>query len=338
MSLPISVTPGDYTPGARTTLEFAAAVINATWEQANLKYADFEVKMANIGSWLNPSSPPAMTSATTAAPTVVEPSVTIPATVDTADILDTFDTKYNELVTLLVNKFTAFQNTYFPNDATTYAAAEAWIEGAIANPASGLPASVAAQIWEDDRSRILADKTRAQDAVFQTFAARRFPLPSGAAANAVLQVEQKAQDALAESSRKVAVMSVEQMRFVIDKAISMRQSAMQAAVQYIQALASGPDMASRVVGIGYDAQSKLISAVSQFYGARTEAVKLTTMVTQHNTDLSQEAAKANLQAELTIIEAKLKALLGEAQAIAQMATSMFNNLHADAGTRYNVSA
>ena len=40
---------------------------------------------------------------------------------------------------------------------------------------------------------------------------------------------------------------------------------------------------------------------------------------------------------MTIIEDRLKALLTEIQAFAQIATSLFNNLHASSGTGYNVS-
>jgi hypothetical protein len=335
--LPVTVTPGNYTPGAQTTLDFAASVINATWEQANLKYTDFEVKIANLGSWLDPASPPTMSASSTAPATVAEPVVSIPENIDTANILNVFDTQYQALVAMLVSKFTTFQADYFPNDATTYAVAESWIGEALANPAVGLPDAVAGQIWGDDQARILGDKGRATDALLQQFAARRYPLPPGAVAAATLQLERKAQDEIAESSRKVAILSVEQMRFVIEKALSMRGAAMSSALEYIKALVSAPDISSRMTGVGYDAQAKLISAASQFYNARTEARKLTAMMEQHNTDLAQEAVKANLQAELTIIEDKLKALLAEAQATAQMATSMFNNLHADAGTKYAVT-
>ena len=44
----VSVTPGNYTPGAQTALDMTAAVINATWEQANAKAADFEDKIDAI--------------------------------------------------------------------------------------------------------------------------------------------------------------------------------------------------------------------------------------------------------------------------------------------------
>ena len=96
-------------------------------------------------------------------------------------------------------------------------------------------------------------------------------------------------------------------------------------------------MASRVVNIGYDAQSKLIGAASQFYGARTEAARLATQNEQFNVTSAMQAAEKNQIKDLTLIEDKLKALLTEATAFAQMATSMYNNLHASAGTSYSVS-
>lgn len=107
-----------------------------------------------------------------------------------------------------------------------------------------------------------------------------------------------------------------------------------AAGEYIKALASGPEMATRLIGVGYDAQSKLISSVSQFYGARTEAAKLTSSVQVQNANFAQETATKNQMADLEVIGDKLKALLTEAQAMATMATSLFNNLHTGA----NVSA
>ena len=248
-----------------------------------------------------------------------------------------FDTKYAELVTMLSDKFVSFRNTYFPNDAADYAAVEAWIQGAVANPNSGLPVAVQQQITADDQARILSDTTRASDAVLQTFAARRFPLPPGAAASAVLQIQQKSQDAMAESSRKITMASVDMMKFAVEKSVGLRQLAMNEAIEYVKAIASAPEMASRLVGIGYDAQSKLISAASQFYSARTDVQKLISSVGEFNVTTALEAATKNQASDLTLIEDRLKALLTECQALAQLATSLFNNLHASAGTSYSAS-
>lgn len=230
---------------------------------------------------------------------------------------------------MLADKFTAFRNTYFPDEQATYNAAEDWLQAALANP-HGLDPSVEAQILTDDKDRVLGEAARASDTVLAQFATRRFPLPPGAAASAVLQINQKAQDEIAATSRKIVVASIEQMRWVIGQTLALRQSAMDAAVKYITALASGPEMASRLVNVGYDAQSKLISAASQFYNSRIAAAEASAKVSQFNVGTALQAAEKNQAAELTLIEDRLKALLTECQAIAQMATSLFNNVHASA--------
>lgn len=425
----ISVPSGNFTPGAQFSINSIAAVINAAWEQGNSKANSFSAKLDAITDeatgWLSTQAAPSISAGTVAAtgltpaeltaptaveavavdapaavgvvdaPTILEPAVTIPASQSAGDVIDLFDSKYLELVALLSDKFTAFRTTYFPDEATAYTAAEDWLQAAIANPDSALPPTVAAQIVTDDRDRILSDAARASDTVLAQFAARRFPLPPGAAAAATLEIQNKAQDEIAATWRKVALASIEQMRFVIQQVMGLRQSAMDSAIKYITALASGPEMASRLVGIGYDAQSKLISAASQFYNSRITAAEvvaktqqfnvtkalqeeelaakvgqfnvsteldagfknaeLTTKVQQFNVTSGLQgaelvskvgqfnvssaltAAEKNQSAEMTLIEDRLKALLTECQAIAQMATSLFNNIHASAGTSYNVS-
>lgn len=309
-----------------------AELINASWDQAIGKQSAFETKISNAaGTYLDETTPPSMTAAQVSPiPTVAEPAVDIPATASTTDIMNLYDTKYLELVQLLSDKFVAFRTTYFPDEQNAYTAAEDSLQAALASN-TYIPAAVQDQIFTDERDRVLAEADRAQADVLATFANRRFPLPPGAATSAVLQIQQTAQDKIAEAGRKITAMSVEQYRFVVEKTLGLREKAMDAAIDYIKALASGPDMASRLINVGYDAQSKLISAAASFYNARTEAAKLTHSAYQHNADLTQDAAKENLRSELTIIEDKLRALLAEAQALAQMATSLFNNLHAQAG-------
>ena len=56
----VSVPTGNFTPGARATLEFPAALINAAWNQANAKFELFEYKMGLVtntggrGGWMMP--------------------------------------------------------------------------------------------------------------------------------------------------------------------------------------------------------------------------------------------------------------------------------------------
>ena len=336
----ISVTPGNYTPGAQSSLDAMAAVINAAWEQGNLKSDDFTAKIDAITDeatgWLSTQAAPHITGGTVTAPNVIEPNVTIPESQSAGDVMTLFDAKYAEMVAMLADKFTAFRAAYFPDESATYSAAESWLSAALANPNGGLPAAVQAQLLTEDKDRITADAVRASDAVIQSFAARRFPLPSGQAASAVLQIQQKAQEEIAGSSRKLTGLSVDMMRFAVEKTLGLRQVAMGAAVDYIKAIAS-PDSVSQLVNIGYDAQSKLISAASQFYNSRTSVAELTAKVAQFNVSSGIDVAAKNQASDLTLIEDRLKALLTEAQALAQMATSLFNNVHASAGTSYSVS-
>lgn len=307
-------------------------VINAAWNKGLELKTEYATKVNNATTgFLDTINAPHVGAGSVTVPTIDEPNVSIPATIDTSEILNTYDTKYLELVQLLSDKFTAFRTSFFPDEGAAYVAAEDWLQAALTNPESGLPQTVQDQIFGDDQARILGDKVRAQDAVVAQFAARRFPLPPDVAANAVLQIEQKAQDELAESSRKVAMMSVEMQKFSVEKMLGLRGMAMDSAIKYITALASGPDMASRVIGIGYDAQSKLISAASAFYNARTQAKETIAKVAQYNNSTALEAAVKNQAADLSLIEDKMKALLAEAQSLAQMATALLNNVHASAG-------
>lgn len=333
---------GSPTPGVNlyqlpnASMQVLEDIINATWSEGQTTKADFSAKIATaLSGFLDITAAPHISAGTVTVPTISEPSVTIPTSVTVDDVYSKWSTEYLNLATWLDGKFTTFRNTYFPDENVAYTACEDWLQAAIANPDAGLPPAVAAQIWGDDAARILSDKTRAQDAVIAQFASRRFPLPPDAAASAVLQIEQKAQDEMAESSRKVAIMSVEMQKFNVESLLKLRDIAMRDAVEYVKALVSAPEMTSRLSNIGYDAQSKLISSVSSYYGARTEATKVMSAVAQYNNSTALDAAVKNQMADLTMIEDKLKALLAEAQSIAQMTTALFNNINVSASLQAN---
>lgn len=330
----------DANPASAFTSGALKSVIETAWNSGSVVGNVYMDKMAAIngtGGYLDTVGTPTVTAGTVGAPTLNEPAVNIPSTVDTTGIYGEYKTQYLELVALLSDKYSAFQASYFPNDSADYTAVQSWLEAAVANPNAGLPLAVQQQMLEDDRGRILAEATRATEEVLGSFAARRYPLPPGAAASAVLQIQQKAQDGIAESSRKIAIMAVEQMKFAVEKLINCRQMAMTSAMDYIKALASGPDMAGRLVNIGYDAQSKLISSASQFYNSRISAQELAAKVSQFNVSTGLEAAAKNQAAELSLVEQRIKSLLSEAQVLATITASLFNNVHASAGTGYSAS-
>lgn len=325
---PLYTTPGGTTylvpgPGA----EAIEQIINATWTEAQTNKAEFTAKLATaLNGFLDTTASPHVAAGSVAIPSITEPAVNIPTTQSAGDVITEFGTQRLAIVAELIQKFSDFRTTYFPDESNAYVAAENWLQAAIADP-SGLPATIVAQIFGDDQARILSDKTRAQDAVISQFAGRRFPLPPDVAASAVMQIEQKAQDELAESSRKIALLSVEMQKFNVEKLLGLRGVAMDSAIKYISALASGQDIASKVIGVGYDAQSKLISSAATFYNARTQAAETMSKVAQYNNSAQLEADAKNQMADLQMVENKLRALLTDCEVIGRAMTALYNNLH-----------
>ena len=170
------------------------------------------------------------------------------------------------------------------------------------------------------------------DAILSTFAARRFPLPPGAAASAVLQVQQKSQEAVADSARKLMVAAIENAKFSVSKSMDLRKLAMDSTAEYIKAIVSGNSQTAQMLNTGYDAQSKMISAITGYYNARIDAAKARAQVEQFNVSKTFDKDVKNLDVDIALVTERVKLLLTEAQALAQIATSLFNNLNVSANT------
>jgi len=307
-------------------------LVNATWNLALTQSNALSSKIAAItaaAGMFDPGNAPLVTTSTVGVPSITAPSVTIPSSITVPQIFADFKTEYLDLATWLTNQFTGWISTYAPNNQALYTAGESSLLAAIQSD-TYIPASTQAQIWGDDSARILADSNRAQDAVVAQFASRRFPLPADVSASAILQMQQKTQDLQAESSRKIAIMSVDQYKWVVGQIVAQRDLVLKYALEYTKTVTASPEIISKMMGIGYDIQTKLISAAAQFYNADAQAKEVIAKVGQFNTSTALEADKLNQASKLTIIEDNLKALLGEVAAIAQQATALFNNLHVQA--------
>jgi len=314
------------------------AAVNSTWALGLDNRTNVMDKITAIVADLQDTlNTPTMTAASVTPASVEEPLVDIPSSVTSADIYAEFEAQYTELIVKFEAMRAAFITEKFPTEQTTYMLGENWISAAMANPNVGLPPTVAAQIFGDDAARILTDADRASDAVMSQFAARGFPLPPDAALSAVLQIQQKAQDLTAESSRKIAIASVEMQKWLVEKILSLRDMALKSILDYVKVSSLGPDIASKLVPVGYDAQAKLISAVSAYYNARTGAKELTFKGAQHNADMIQDAAAQNLKSEMMMVTEWVKAILTEVQTMSQMATALFNNIHAQTSLGVNNS-
>ncbi len=307
-------------------------LINATWNLALTKSDEVSAKTAAITAgdgMFDPDLAPTVTAGSVTVPTITAPPVNIPANIDVPDLYLEFADQYLEIASWLTTQYTTWISTYAPNNQALYAAGESSLLSAIQSN-SYIPASVQAQIFGDETARTIADSGRAQDAIVAQFASRRFPLPADVSASAILQIQQKTQDLQAESSRKIAIMSVEQYKFIVQQIAGYRDIVLKNANEYTRALASAPDTASKMMGIGYDVQTKLISSAAQFYNADAQAKEVIAKVGEYNASIAFDAGKANQASKLTISEYNLKALLGEIASVSQQATALLNNLHVQA--------
>jgi len=324
------------------SMQVMEAVINATWDLANIKSSSASAKFAAAASdFLDTTAAPTVSTGEVDTPLVTAPNVHIPETLDVADVSSVYTAEYQQLMQVLETKFAEFIATRFPDDAENYAKVEAWLVDALEN--GGLAADTEDRIYDSQRSAILEESSRAADTVLATFAARRYPVPPGAALGAVREIQQKAQSEVAKAGGQLAAIKVDMQKFTVEKLIGLRQLALASAAEYIKALVAAPEISSKVANIGYDAQAKLIAAAADFYRADIAAADLTSKVGQFNVTTALEAATKNQASQLAIIDAKLKALLAEAAAVAQEATSLFNNLNvstsmsANGGTNVSTS-
>jgi hypothetical protein len=324
MAFGTTIDPGDI----ESPLVLLNQVIDATWTEAGAKSSAYTAKVdAATGSYLDIDQAPQIADqANITAPTVTAPAVDIPATVD--DSVELYKVQYQEMMDELTARMTVFIGTHFPDESAGFAKAQEWLQDALDNPEdSGIPAAVRDAVFEDERTRILSDAERAKSSVLGAFASRGFPLPPGQAAGAIIEIERKAQGEIAGAARALAKIALDFQQFSVQQLLGLRQSAMTATLGYIQTLATSPGDAVKITNM----QSELIRSAADFYRAEIAAAELKTRVDQFNATSDLDVATKNQAAKMSVLGEKAKALMTDAQGIAQMATALYNNLNASVG-------
>lgn len=184
----------------------------------------------------------------------------------------TYESQRDRLIALLSDKLADFFTTYYPLAADAFDEATNWLVNTITVGGTGISPAVEDQIWQRGRDRIIADGARVESQTLNEFAARGLALPSGAMASRLQEVRFEQLTKTQELSRDVAIkqadLEVENLKFAVDLAVKSRMQAMGVAVDYIRALMSGADTASRVALLNADAKARLVSATADLYRAR----------------------------------------------------------------------
>lgn len=262
------------------------------------------------------------------------PKVKIPEEAESASVRK-FDEFSEKTINKLARLFSEYLSRYFPNDCAYLKHAQLKLCEMLTQGGTGINPVVEDQIWQRDRARVLNEVNRAGREVLATFAARGFPVPPGAALHQMNMIQQDAQNKIAQASRDVAIkqveIEVENVRFAVDKAISLYQVAISAALDYIKALAIGPQLAAQVVPSVTDSQSRLIGAASDYYRAQLQALEIVQRHTVADAEIDARGNEKAADLEMQRIGNRLQAMMEYAKSVATQASAALNALHASAG-------
>lgn len=342
----VSYLPGSYTPGAESTLKLNVDIVNAAWNKAMEQLYNFNAKVDALTNtttgWLATNKAAAITAGDISVTTPTAASITV-ADTSTATVFNDFTTQANTVITALATKFSTYLSTWFPDETTTYAAAEAYLLDAISNTTSGaIPAAIKAAIIESGRVEIVASAARATEEATTRYAAMRHPLPPGALAGATLRIAQGALDSETELIRSIAQkdfeLAYQRGMDAVQKALANRQTAIGSAREYISALVgSGYEEGAKITGAAHAAHTTMIGAAGDWLKSQVTAADLTLRSLTADKGLEMEASKSNQQAELAQLEFNIKAFLSQTQALAAIATSLTNNVRAGGSSSYSVN-
>jgi len=264
---------------------------------------------------------------------VDEPRVSIPSRASGVDA-SVFETVYAKIIEDLAGMFRGFLSEFFPDDQGLMDAVETKLKSMIVDGGAGINVGVNRQIWQRDRDRITAESSSAIEQAVNLWAARGFPMPPGAAAAAVTTIAARNAEQVAAVSRDAAIKEfdteVENLRFAIAQAVDYRTKAIAAAADYVKALAIAPNIASEMSTRASDAQAKLISSVSSFYNARTNAADIALKADMYNADAQMKSLLANQETDAKYAGLRVDAAVAAANSIGQQAAASLNGLNATA--------
>ena len=273
-------------------------------------------------------------------PSAIEPLVNIPQQAEGASVAKFFELS-GAVIEQLAGLFKGYMTEYFPDDQPYLSEAQKWIVNALQNGGTGIDPHIEAQIWDRDRSRLLKEADRLEDELLAGWAARRYPLPPGAAAHQVLQVRKDAADKIAQASRDIAIkqaeIEIENIKFAVKTALEMYSAAMGAAMEYVKALSVGPQSGMQLIPSITDSQAKLISAANGYYQSRIAVEELRMKAALPNSEWTQQARIKTAELKTEELKTRVGAAVSAAQSLGTQAASALNSLHASASVSGSTS-
>jgi post-segregation antitoxin (ccd killing protein) len=305
-------------------------MINRAWIKATELSADAS-ELTNDAVALTQPAPTAAMPDRVTAPTMPAAPTLPNLTTATASAL--YDATSVGVIDQLAGLYREFIDDNFADDSFINDA-QSWVKKALTTGGAGINVAVEQQLWNRARDRALADAARAREALETDWAGRRFPMPPGALRHGLLAVDKSAQDAIAEAARTQATESfrteVENARLAVERAVSLRSLAVQAAGEYVRLLSQGPSVAAQVSGTIIDSQTRFSAALTEFYRAQISAVEIPVRVATTNAELKARTTEANLRTAVETLGQRVNAVMANAQMISTQAAAAFNAVNVQA--------
>ena len=250
-----------------------------------------------------------------------------------ATITNPMNTLVKDLEAKMTQGFTDFIAKNFPYDVIT--SAQEWVDNAIRNGGSGINTTIERHLWERARGNILSDAARAEDELMLTFASRRFPVPPGALNHGVMSLRRTAMANIGTAASTQAVESfkaeLENVRFAIDKAISLRELALKSVKEYLDLVVAEPTRLGVQAGTAIaEMLAKFASLSAEYYRAQLTALefpaKLQTEEILRQMHVDEKNADYKLQAAMK----QADTAMAGAQSMGTLAAAAVNALHGQA--------
>jgi hypothetical protein len=306
-------------------------MLNLSWDLA-IQKAD-EAKAATDAAIAQAANPTQMVeSGLTYSVVVPTPPTLIPFDPNSADAR--YQAYEAEIAAFLTGNFTTFITQFYPTSAyLTYA--QAWIERALTTGGTGLNASIEAQLWERDRSRLMRENDRARDEITSRWTGKGYPLPPGAFVSELARLDDDLRDKIAQASRDVAIKSfdteIENIRFAVGQALALRQQALSLAFDYIRALALAPNIGAQVSTAIAEVETRMVTATTALYAAQVQAAELPLRIATTDAELRQRAKEANLKSSIEAQHDRVVSATAAANSLGSVAAASVNALHANVG-------
>lgn len=263
-------------------------------------------------------------------------TATEPVVPEVGDAMTTYESQRDKMIALLSAQLADFFRLYYPLASDAFDKATNWLVNTITLGGTGINPAVEAQIWQRGRDRIVADSLSTQAQIMDDFASRGFSLPAGAMAARIDAARFDQAAKLQEQSRDVAIkqaeIEIENLRFAVEQAVKSRMQAMQAAVEYIRSLMSGPEIASKLALLNAEAKARMMSATADMYRARLSRDEIAMKIPLTEAELGVRSGIAGMEGFYHGMDSRVRAAAAAADVYGRAAQAALASLTSVAST------